>query len=111
MPSLLSPRESDGYAVGHPWYRRMQADKTPASGQASPLLNHPEETACRLIRRRSAGSGNCDQARLAVTDHAMAHGRAVVLARARPGVLTKHSMPARRAQLRDSRVPRVSSTD
>jgi hypothetical protein len=46
----LSTRESDGYAVGHPWYRRMQADKTPASGQASPPLNHPEETACRLIR-------------------------------------------------------------
>jgi hypothetical protein len=50
-----------GDALGH---RRRQADKTPASGQAFPPLNHPEETACRLIRRRSADSGNCDQARL-----------------------------------------------
>ncbi len=58
----------------------MQADKTPASGQASPPLNHPEETACRLIHPRSAGSGDCDQARLAITDHAMVRSRRVVLA-------------------------------
>jgi hypothetical protein len=58
--------------------------RTPASGQASAPLTHPEETAGRLIRRRSAGSGNCDQARLAVTDDAMVPSRRVVLARARP---------------------------
>jgi hypothetical protein len=58
--------------------------RTPASGQASAPLTHPEETAGRLIRRRSAGSGICDQARLAVTDDAMVPSRRVVLARARP---------------------------
>jgi hypothetical protein len=61
--------------------RAGKADKTPASGQASPPPTHPEETACRLIR--SAGSGNCDQARLAVIRYAMAPSRRVVPARGR----------------------------
>ena len=41
-----------GDALGN---RRMQADKTPASGLAPAPLNETEETACRLIHRRCAG--------------------------------------------------------
>jgi hypothetical protein len=89
-----------GDALGN---RRRPADKTPASGQASPPLNHPEETACRLIHRRSAGPGNCDQARPAVPDHAMVPSRRAVPARARPGCWRSSRCAARRAQLRDSR--------
>jgi hypothetical protein len=44
----------------------------------------------------STGSGTCDQARLAVTQDAIAHSRRVVLARA-PKVLAKHPMPAVRS--------------
>ena len=75
-------------------------------------------TACRGGRdvrlhrppARSAGSGNCDQARLAVTGNAMAHSRRVDTRPGAPRVLAKHPVPARRARLRDSRVPRASST-
>jgi len=76
-------------------------------------------TACRGGRdvglhrppARSAGSGNCDQARLAVTDYAMAHRRRVDTRPGAPRVLAKHPVPAQRARRRDSRVPRASSMD
>ena len=48
---------------------------------------------CQQASSATPGSGNCEQARLAVTDHAMAHSRRAVPARARPGVLAEAFQP------------------